>query len=323
MKTENLLAFSAGVDSSALFFWLLKKNIPFDIAIVNYHTRETSDKEVEYAKELAEKYNKKIYVKDCILEKFSEKEARKCRYEFFEEIIRLHGYKTLILAHQLNDRFEWFLMQLSKGAGLKELIGMEEFEKRDFYTIWRPFAFTTREEIEEFLKNENIKYFVDESNFDLKYKRNFFRHKFSNEFIKLFKDGVKKSFKYLEEDKKLLIDEEWKKIKELYIFEKKSPQLDIKKADLILKRLGILPTKAQKDEILKTDFNCVIQGKIAIDSNEKEIFIAPYVKIPLKNKEFFRINKIPPKVRGYIQKEILCHTSYTEMFTDVLKSGKS
>ena len=119
---KNLLAFSGGVDSSALFFWLMEKNIEFDIAIVNYHTRETSDLEVEYAKKLAKKYNKKIFIKDCFLKKFSEKKARECRYKFFEEIIKQHNYHTLILAHQLNDRLEWFLMQLSKGAGLPELI---------------------------------------------------------------------------------------------------------------------------------------------------------------------------------------------------------
>ena len=322
-SSNNLLAFSAGVDSTALFFYLLEKKIPFDIAIVNYHTRPSSNEEVEYAKKLAKKYNKKIYIKDCFLEKFSEKNARECRYRFFEEIIKKEKYDTLILAHQLNDRFEWFLMQLSKGAGLKELIAMSEYEKRDFYTIWRPFALTSRDEIERFLKDKNIKYFIDESNFDLKYKRNYFRHKFSNEFVKEFKDGLKKSFKFLEEDKKLLVDEEWKNIKNLYFFKKSIPQKDIKKVDLILKKLGILPTGAQKEEILKTGFSCVIQGKIAIDSNEKEIFIAPYVKIPLKQKEFLRINKIPPKIRGYVEREILCHTSYTEMFTDALKSGRN
>ena len=36
---KNLLAFSAGVDSTALFFLLLEQNIPFDIAIVNYNIR--------------------------------------------------------------------------------------------------------------------------------------------------------------------------------------------------------------------------------------------------------------------------------------------
>jgi tRNA(Ile)-lysidine synthase len=214
-------------------------------------------------------------------------------------------------------------MQLSKGAGVKELIAMEEFEKRDFYTIWRPFAFTTREEIEEFLEKNDIKYFIDESNFDTKFKRNFIRKHFSNEFLKIYSKGVKKSFEFLEEDKKLLIDTNWKRFKNLFVFDKKSPAFDIKKVDLILKKLGVLPTKAQKDEILRTNFSCVIQGKIAIDSNSDKVFIAPYVKIPLKNKEFLRKNKIPPKVRGYVQKENLCHTLSTEMSTDALKNGKN
>jgi len=307
---NNLLAFSAGVDSTALFFWLIDKNIPFDIAIVNYHTRDTSNDEVEYAKELAKKYNKKIYIKDCILEKFSEKKARDCRYKFFEEIMRKHGYKTLILAHQLNDRFEWFLMQLAKGAGLKELIAMPEWEEREWYKIYRPFFNTPREEIIKFLDEKKVKFFIDKSNYDLKYKRNFIRHNFSDKFIKLFSNGVKKSFEYLEEDKNLLIKNNWIRKKELFYFKKEEPKIDIKKVDLILKKLGVLLTKKQRDEILKTDFNCVIQGKIAIDSNETQIFIAPYVKIPIDKqlKEKLRIQKIPPKVRGYIQKENICIT---------------
>ena len=302
MHTKNLLAFSGGVDSTALFFYLLKKNIPFDIAIVNYHTRDTSDEEVKYAKILAKKYNKKIFVKDCYLEKFSEKNARDCRYKFFEEIIKKEGYKTLIFAHQLNDRFEWFLMQFSKGAGLKELIAMEEYEKRDFYTIWRPFYNFSRDEILEYLSKNNIKYFVDESNFNQKYKRNFIRHKFSNEFIKLFKDGIKRSFEYLEKDKKLIFNENWQQKEKLFYFNKENPQIDIKKVDIIAKKLGILLTKPQRDEILKTDFSCVIQGKIAIDSNENEIYIAPFVKTKMDKtfKEEMRIKKIPAKVRGYI-----------------------
>jgi len=306
-KSSNLLAFSAGVDSTALFFYLVEKEIPFDIAIVNYHTRKESHEEVEYAKTLAKKYNKKIYIKDCYLEKFSEQKARVCRYKFFEEIIKKHNYSTLILAHQLNDRFEWFLMQFSKGAGVKELISMSEYEKRDFYTIWRPFYLTSRDEILEYLQKNNIKYFYDKSNDDLKYKRNFFRHRFSNEFIKLFNEGVKKSFLYLEEDKNLLLKENWQNIKKLYFFKKENPKIDIKKVDIISKKLGILLTKAQRDEIIKQNFSCVIQGKLAIDSNNEQVFIAPYVKTKLDKdfKEKMRIKKIPPKVRGYILKENL------------------
>jgi len=304
-KSSNLLAFSAGVDSTALFFWLLEQNIPFDIAIVNYHTRETSDEEVEYAKTLAKKYHKKIYIKECFLEKFSEKEARECRYRFFEEIIKTHNYKTLITAHQLNDRFEWFLMQLSKGAGLKELIAMKKWEEREGYKIYRPFYNLSRDEILTFLSEKKVKYFIDSSNFDKKYKRNFIRHEFSDKFIKLFKEGVKKSFEYLEEDLNLLFQKDWQKNKKFYKFKKTSPKIDIKKVDLITKELGIIMTKAQRDEVIKTGFSCVIQGKIAIDSNENEIFISPYIKttMPKEFKEKMRKLKIPPKIRGYIYKK--------------------
>jgi tRNA(Ile)-lysidine synthase len=302
MHTKNLLAFSAGVDSTALFFYLLERNIPFDIAIVNYHTREESDKEVEYAKSLAKKYNKKIFIKDCKLKKFSEKEARECRYKFFEEIIKKENYDTLILAHQLNDRFEWFLMQFSKGAGLNELIAMDYKEEREYYKIYRPFYNISRDEILSYLNELGVKYFYDKSNDNTKYKRNFIRHKFSNEFISLFKEGVKKSFEYLEKDKHLLFDKEIHRKKDLYYFEKSKPEIDIRIADKIIKRLGVLLTKNQRDEIIKTDFSCVIQGKIAIDSNEKYIYIAPYIKsvMPKEFKEKMRKEKIPPKIRGYL-----------------------
>jgi len=304
MHTKYLLAFSAGVDSTALFFYLLEKNIPFDIAIVNYHTRETSDKEVEYAKTLAKKYNKKIYIKDCYLEKFSEKKARDCRYKFFEEIIKKYNYDTLILAHQLNDRFEWFLMQFSKGAGLNELVAMQKWEERDFYKIYRPFYNISREEILIYLNELGVKYFYDKSNDNVIFKRNFIRHKFSNEFIKLFKEGVKRSFEYLEKDKKLLFEKPINKNENLYYFEKSNPEIDIRIADKIIKKLGILLTSNQRKEILKTSFNCVIQGKIAIDNNDKYIYISPYIRatFPKEFKEKMRKEKIPPKVRGYIYK---------------------
>jgi tRNA(Ile)-lysidine synthase len=299
---NNLLAFSGGVDSTALFFYLLERNIPFDIAIVNYHTRKESDEEVAYAKELAKKYNKKIYIKDCRLSKFSEKAARDCRYKFFEKIIKKHGYENLFLAHQLNDRFEWFLMQLSKGAGLNELIAMDYKEEREYYKIYRPFYNISRDEILSYLNELGVKYFYDKSNDNTKYKRNFIRHKFSNEFISLFKEGVKKSFEYLQKDKNLLFDKKINKNKEMYFFEKSNPQTDIRIADKIIKKLGVLLTAKQREEIIKTKFSCVIQGKIAIDSNEKYIYITPYVKTTMDKefKEKARIEKIPPKIRGYI-----------------------
>lgn len=304
-SSNNLLAFSAGVDSTALFFKLLEENISFDIAIVNYHKREQADEEITYAKELAKKYNKQIFIKDCFLDESNfEMNARNCRYKFFEELIKKYNYQTLFIAHQLNDKFEWLLMQFSKGAGLKELLSMPKEEKKEFYTIKRPLIEMSRDEILEYLHSKNIKYFIDESNENRKYKRNYFRAEFASKFIKEFKNGVKRSFEYLEEDKNLLFSKDWIKEKELYKFQKQTPKIDIKKVDLIVKELGYILSKSQRDEIIKTNFSLVIGGKIAIDSNEETTFIAPFIqtKMDKKFKEKMRTAKIPPKVRGYIFK---------------------
>ncbi|MCG3678274.1 tRNA lysidine(34) synthetase TilS [Aliarcobacter butzleri] len=305
-ESKNLLAFSAGVDSSALFFLLLKQNIPFDIAIVNYNVRVQSKDEVNYAKELALKYNKQIYIKEVKLETTSnfEKTARDIRYKFFEEIINENSYEILITAHQLNDKLEWFLMQLTKGAGLVELIGFNEFEQKENYKVYKPLLEITKEELENFLKQENIKYFIDNSNFDEKYKRNYFRHNFSDKLLSEYANGIKKSFKYLQDDINSL-NIEIKPIKvfhELEIYQnQKDNNLNIRIIDNSLKKRGFLLSSAQREEILKQK-EITISHKINISIKEDFIWICPNVSsiMDKKFKENCRINKIPKNVRNYI-----------------------
>ncbi|QKF83184.1 tRNA lysidine(34) synthetase TilS [Halarcobacter ebronensis] len=306
---KNLLAFSGGVDSTALFFTLLENSIPFDIAIVNYNLREQSKEEVTYAKELAQKYEKKIFIKDANFENNSnfEKQARDFRYEFFSEIIEKNCYETLITAHQLNDRLEWFFMQLSRGAGILELVSFEEKTTYKNYEILRPLINTSRDEIINYLEKNSIRYFVDESNFDEKYRRNYFRKNFSNKFLQEFKSGVKKSFEYLEKDISSLNirNEAIYQEKELEIFKNlEDNNLNIRVIDLSLKRRGFLLTKDQRDEILKQK-EIVVSHKISIAITEDYIFIAPY-KISKMEKEFkekCRIKKIPKNIRVYLYEE--------------------
>ena len=303
---RNLLAFSSGVDSSALFFLLLEQNIPFDIAIVNYNIRTQSLDEVAYAKELASKYNKQIFIKDIKLESNSnfEKIARDIRYSFFEEIILNAKYENLITAHQLNDKLEWFLMQLTKGAGLYELIGFNEFEQKENYKIYKPLLNITKDELENYLKTNNHKYFIDQSNYDEKYKRNYFRHNFSDKLLSDFKDGIKNSFKYLQNDLNSLNIQlnPIKEIEELEIFlNQKDDNLNIRFIDISLKKRGILLSKAQRDEILKQK-ELTISHKVNISILEKYIWIAPVSNMVLdkKFKELSRIKRIPKNMRAYI-----------------------
>ena len=93
----NLLAFSHGIDSTALFYILHEAGVKFDLAIVDHNVREQSKFEVKSAKELASKFGKKIYIKSVNLGKSNfEKNAREARYEFFGEICQKYGYEHLI-----------------------------------------------------------------------------------------------------------------------------------------------------------------------------------------------------------------------------------
>jgi len=159
--SKNLLAFSAGGDSTALLFLLLQNNIPFDIAIVDYGIREQSKEEVAYAKALAKEYGFRCNVHHAqkITNNF-EATARQIRYDFFESLIQKYHYDTLLTAHHLGDRFEWMLMQFCKGAGCVELAGMREKTQRNGYVLYRPLLHVDKQELLEYLHVNTIKYFV-------------------------------------------------------------------------------------------------------------------------------------------------------------------
>lgn len=302
--TKNLLAFSGGIDSTALFFLLLDKDIEFDIAIVDYHLREQSKEEVLYAKELAKKYNKTCHLLNYDKDIFSEKDARDFRYKFFNELIDKNDYESLLTGHQLNDMFEWLLMQFSKGAGLVELIGLQKKEKKDNYTLYRPMLDISKEELQNYLDNKNIKYFIDESNSDTKYKRNYFRKEFSEKFIKEYKDGVKKSISYLQKDIDSLSSTYDKfQFDNIYIakFNTKDENLMIRFIDQSIKKLGVIVSNSTREEIIKQRI-IIISNKISVAIVDNTVWISLYKHNTMdkKFKEKCRILKIPKNIRFYL-----------------------
>ena len=304
LKTsKNLLAFSGGGDSTALFFLLLEQDIPFDIAHVNYQTREQSNAEEAYAKALATTHHKQLFSVTCKLDHANfEHRARKQRYDFFENTLQEHHYDTLLTAHHLGDQLEWFLMQLSRGAGLVEMVGMQEVEEKEFYTLIRPLLHVSKKSLQYYLEEHDIPYFNDESNDSLQYMRNQFRQDFATPLIERYEEGIAKSFAYLEEDRKRLLPHQTKRIGDLFILTRELDDLmNIRLIDKTLKRLGMLISKAQRDEILKTK-SCVVGGKIAICFEEDHIFIAPYLSNAMekKFKEACRKARIPSKIRPYL-----------------------
>lgn len=304
--SKNLLAFSAGIDSTALFFLLLEQNIPFDIAIVDYNIRTQSKDEVAYAQDLAFKYQKKCFLKEVTIENQSnfEKKARDIRYSFFDDIIKKYNYETLITAHQLNDKLEWFLMQLTKGAGLLELIGLDKYSFKNEYQIYKPLLEISKDRLLNYLKENGIKYFIDNTNSDEKYKRNLFRKNFANDLIKDYEKGIVNSFNYLKNDLNSL------NIETQVIYENRllevfknlnDDNLNIKLIDKSLKKRGVLLSKAQRDEIIRQK-EITISDKINISMEKNYIFISPKSNVSMDKqfKEKCRVKKIPKNIRAYL-----------------------
>lgn len=301
---RNLLAFSHGVDSTALFYLLDEAGVKFDLAIVDYNVRAQSKDEIASARDLALKFNKQIYVKSvCLGASNFEHEARAARYEFFGQICREQGYENLILAHQFDDKFEWFLMQLGHGAGLSELLGMQELEVREDYVIARPLLGVRKCELERFLCERNLKYFTDETNLTDRFKRGFVRAKFSEPFLNEYFGGVKKSFEFLAADALNLAPEIFNPAAKIYLVKRGTNEL--RGVDQTCKRLGLVLSSAQRSECarcLENGTDCVLGGKMAVGAGANFIFVTPYIKAAMdkKFKEACRRLAVPPINRGFL-----------------------
>ena len=304
-NSKNLLAFSAGVDSTALLFLLLENNIKFDIAIVDYGLREQSKMEVAYAQKLSRNYDFECHILAAeAIESNFEAKARTIRYDFFEELIETYNYATLLTAHHLGDRLEWMLMQFCKGAGCVELAGMQASEKRNNYTLLRPLLHLDKSELLTYLEDKGIDYFIDESNNDRKYTRNEFRHDYAYPMLEKYLTGIKKSFAYIDADRNTLIEEpEITVINSLALFKStKSRRSDIVAIDKYLKSKKHLVT-AQERALLNSHTTVVLGRKIVVTQELGYIFVAPYlpeIKMTKEFREKMRLLKVEPKLRAYL-----------------------
>jgi len=304
-SSKNLLAFSAGGDSTSLFFLLLQNNIKFDIAIVDYQMREQSKEEVLYAKKLASTHKLKCHILIAEkIEKNFEAKARAIRYEFFEKTIKEFSYNNLLTAHHLGDRFEWMLMQFCKGAGCAELSGMQEIQDNKTYKLIRPLLHIDKQEILDYLEKKNLVYFNDETNNDKTIKRNSFRHDYTQPLLEEHLSGIKKSFEYIDEDRKLLIkDIVVNTINDFAYFKNSyNKRSTIYAIDKYLKSIGHMITAAER-ELLKVQTTLEIGRKYIINQNEKFVFIAPIVSneitLDKEFKEECRKLNIVPELRKY------------------------
>ena len=144
---------------------------------INHNLREESASELEFVKKYC--FDNSIIFESCTFEKkekITESEIRKKRYAYFEEIINKYNAKYLLTAHHGDDLVETILMRLSRGSNLKGYSGIPIKSINKNYILLRPLLYLTKNNIEEYNKNNNIKYVIDKSNDTDDYTRNRYRH---------------------------------------------------------------------------------------------------------------------------------------------------
>ena len=178
-----LVAFSHGPDSTVLLYILniLKRDYPFDIfaCYVNHGIREESREETKLAQKFCKKLNIPFTYKEIDVITHAkergisiEMAAREMRYKVLFEVLEEIGFNKIATGHTLTDSIETFILKLTRGTS-PESIYIPPV--RD--NIIRPLIEITREDVMRFIKDNQLPYVVDRTNFDIDIKRNFVRRK--------------------------------------------------------------------------------------------------------------------------------------------------
>lgn len=178
-SSRILLAISGGKDSMAMLdlFNTFKDELKLNLVVChfNHSLRDDADRDEIFVKSQCEKYGLKFYSKkeDVLLfsneNKLSiEEGARTLRYKFFDQIKRIENLDYIATAHNKNDLAETVIMRILRGTGINGLIGIQS-ERGD---LIRPILDFSRDEIENYIKENQIPFVEDETNFEDMYLRN-------------------------------------------------------------------------------------------------------------------------------------------------------
>lgn len=181
IKEEKLLlAVSGGIDSMVMLDIFMKIGAQVDVVHCNFRLRgaESDGDEkfvVDYCKKNSINYYVEQFETKSIAENFKlsiQEMARELRYNLFYNLSEEYFYDKVLTAHNLNDSFETFIINLSRGTGIDGLLGIP-IQNKNFI---RPINFLTREEIFEYANLYNIEWREDSSNKENNYLRNKIRH---------------------------------------------------------------------------------------------------------------------------------------------------
>ena len=174
------IAVSGGSDSMALLHILTdwesadKPNI--FVASIDHGLRPESKSEVEFVKKVCEE--KKVEHVSLapathLLKSQGnlQNNARLARYQLLRNWAISKNLQCIFIGHTLDDQEENLLMRFFRGSGVDGLVSMEELVVRNEILWIRPLLKSRKEDLRNYLRDNNYSWINDPSNFDDKYQR--------------------------------------------------------------------------------------------------------------------------------------------------------
>lgn len=184
-KDKLLLAVSGGLDSVVLCELCHRCGFDVEVLHMNFQLREAeSERDAAFVEKLAQQYTWPFHLKKTQaaaeserLRKGIQETARLLRYDWFEacrvDIATASGKRTWILtAHHLDDNIETSVMHFFRGTGIAGLRGMLPVQGN----VVRPLLFASRQQLQQFAKEQQLTWVEDSSNLLETYARNYVRH---------------------------------------------------------------------------------------------------------------------------------------------------
>lgn len=176
-----LVAFSGGLDSTVLLHQLVLwrvKNPEVALRAIHIHhgLSPQADNWVQHCESVCAQWLVPLVVERVHLEDDGlgiEAQARRVRYQAFAQTL-LPG-EVLMTAQHLDDQCETFLLALKRGSGPAGLSAMGESSPFAGTQLIRPLLAQTREALEAWARQHELRWIEDESNQDDAYDRNFLR----------------------------------------------------------------------------------------------------------------------------------------------------
>lgn len=168
-KTAVTVALSGGGDSVCCLHILLKlsEEMGFSVACAHFHHQirgEEADRDADFCRRLCQAWKVPLTVGTEDVPAHAratgmglEEAARRLRYQFFQKLDA-----TVATAHTADDNLETLLMNLLRGTGLRGLCGIPP--ARDY--LIRPILHWTKEDVLDYLTENNLPFMVDSTNFE-------------------------------------------------------------------------------------------------------------------------------------------------------------